>query len=698
MSAIDASMEPMLEMFIYESTTLLEQLDNIILEAEKDKSFSEEQVGEIFRIMHTIKGSSSMMGLDAVSHIAHSVEDMFFIIRDDNSKQQRSANIFDLVLQCTDYLKAEVENAEVGYEATPSDELAAAIRNEISVLKGEAPASAGAGGAAGGEEAAGSGVASLPDSKWLKIVFEEGAQMEHIRSFNIIKQVSEAAEQIQTIPDHPEKNPDCSEEIVNNGLLINFAPKEAEAEIESIVSQALNLSSFEFFDECPSGAGAAPAPEAPKAEEPKKEEPKQEEPKAEVAKPVETAPSAPSAPAAKKESAPGGGKQSLISVKQDKLDQLMDVVSELVISESMVASNPDLKGLQLDNFNKAMRDLRKLTDELQDISMSMRMVTLQSLFQKMNRIVRDMSKKLGKQVELVTVGEDTEIDKTINDLIQDPFMHMVRNSVDHAIEMPDERIAAGKDPTGKVTLSAQNVGGEIVIGIADDGTGLDADAIMEKAKSRGLLTKPESEYTLKEIHSMIMMPGFSTNTVVTEFSGRGVGMDVVKKNIEQCNGTLSIESEKGKGTTFWIKIPLTLAIIDTLQFYVGDTIFALPITSIQQSFKISEDTKVFLDTDGSEMIMVRNECYPIIRLHEKYNIESKYTDLPDGIMILVENGENKVVVFADHLIGEQQIVLKPFPKFLARYGIKQSGLSGCTILGDGSISLILDANGLTHVE
>ncbi len=698
MSAIDASMEPMLEMFIYESTTLLEQLDNIILEAEKDKSFSEEQVGEIFRIMHTIKGSSSMMGLDAVSHIAHSVEDMFFIIRDDNSKQQRSDNIFDLVLQCTDYLKAEVENAEVGYEATPSDELAKAIHDEIAVLKGEAPATAGGAKAAGGEEAA-NGPVSFPDGKWLKIVFEEGAQMEHIRSFNIIKQVSEAAEKIQTIPDHPEKNPECAEEIVNNGLLINFAPKEAEAEIESIVSQALNLSSFEFLDEAPAGvAAAAPAAEeaapAAKAEEVKSEE----APKAEVAKAAPSAPAAPAAPAAKKESNPGGGKQSLISVKQDKLDQLMDVVSELVISESMVASNPDLKGLQLDNFNKAMRDLRKLTDELQDISMSMRMVTLQSLFQKMNRIVRDMSKKLGKQVELVTVGEDTEIDKTINDLIQDPFMHMVRNSVDHAIEMPEERIAAGKDPTGKVTLSAQNVGGEIVIGITDDGTGLDADAIMEKAKARGLLTKPESEYTLKEIHSMIMMPGFSTNTVVTEFSGRGVGMDVVKKNIEQCNGTLSIESEKGKGTTFWIKIPLTLAIIDTLQFYVGDTIFALPITSIQQSFKISEDTKVFLDTDGSEMIMVRNECYPIIRLHEKYNIESKYTDLPDGIMILVENGENKVVVFADHLIGEQQIVLKPFPQFLARYGIKQSGLSGCTILGDGSISLILDANGLTHVE
>ena len=457
----------------------------------------------------------------------------------------------------------------------------------------------------------------------------------------------------------------------------------------------MNIASYEFLKEVPV---EEPVVEE-KAPEVKVEEPVQTTEVAPAAPTPAPAPTPKAAPAtAPKEPASGGGKQSLISVKQDKLDQLMDVVSELVISESMVASNPDLKGLQLDNFNKAMRELRKLTDELQDISMSMRMVTLQSLFQKMNRIIRDMSKKLGKQVELVTIGEDTEIDKTINDLIQDPFMHMVRNAVDHAIEMPEERIAKGKDPVGKVTLSAQNVGGEIVIGIQDDGKGLDPETILAKARAKNLLTKPDSEYSPKDIYNMIMLPGFSTNAVVTEFSGRGVGMDVVKKNIEKCGGTLSIESSLGKGTTFWINIPLTLAIIDTLQFYVGDTVFAMPITSISQSFKISDDTKVFLDTDGSEMIMVRNECFPIIRLHNVYNVEPKYTKLEDGIIILIESGDKKACIFADQLIGEQQIVLKPFPKFLARYNIKQSGLSGCTILGDGSISLILDANVLIRNE
>lgn len=695
MSAIDASMEPMLDMFIYETTTLLEQLDSIILEADKSKHFSEDNVAEIFRIMHTIKGSSAMMGLDAISHLAHSVEDMFFIIREDNSKQQRSKTIFDLVLQCSDYFKNEVESITgVGYEASSSEELNAELKQEIAVLKGEAPAEteeAKPVEAPKAEASTAPTVAPTGDGGWVKVIFEDGCQMENIRAFMLINQIKECCEKIETIPSHPEANSASAEEIAKNGLLINFFPANIENEIDVILNTAMNISSYEFLKEAPSAPAVAEEPQASVKEEKAVAAPA-------AAPTAAPAPAAKAAPTPAKESSSGSGKQSLISVKQDKLDQLMDVVSELVISESMVASNPDLRGLQLDNFNKAMRDLRKLTDELQDISMSMRMVTLQSLFQKMNRIIRDMSKKLGKQVELVTIGEETEIDKTINDLIQDPFMHMVRNAVDHAIEMPDERVAKGKDPVGKVTLSAQNVGGEIVIGIQDDGKGLDTTAILAKARSKNLLTKSDSEYTPKEIYNMIMLPGFSTNTVVTEFSGRGVGMDVVKKNIEKCGGTLSIESELDKGTTFWINIPLTLAIIDTLQFYVGETIFAMPITSISQSFKISEDTKLFLDTDGSEMIMVRNECFPIIRLHELYGVEPKYTNLEDGIIILIESGDKKACVFADQLIGEQQIVLKPFPKFLARYNIKQSGLSGCTILGDGSISLILDANVLIRNE
>ena len=709
--AIDASMEPMLDMFIFETTTLLEQLDAIILEAEKAKTFSEDNVAEIFRIMHTIKGSSAMMGLDAVSHLAHSVEDMFFIIREDQNHDHLSQSgdiIFDLVLQCSDYLKSEVENITgVGYEASSSEELTSKLKHQIAVMKGEAAAPVVEAKKEIKEEAAPApkketkkkaAVKKEPKTEnggWIRVLFDDGLQMENIRAFMLITQLKECCEKLDSIPDHPETNPGCAESIAENGLLLHFEPLAVAEELAEMLKTAINIKSYEFLDEPPVEAPAAPVEEEEEVVEETVEEVKKEEPVKEVKQEVAVAKPTQEAPkqAAPKQNA-GGGKQSLISVNQSKLDQLMDIVSELVIAESMVASNPDLKGLQLDNFNKSVRELRKLTDELQDVSMSMRMVTLNLLFQKMNRIVRDMSKKLGKKVELVTVGDETEIDKTINDLIQDPFMHMVRNAVDHAIEMPEERIAKGKPETGTVTLSAQNIGGEIVIGISDDGTGLDPKVILDKARSKGLINKPDSEYSNKDIYNMIMLPGFSTNTEVTEYSGRGVGMDVVRKNIEKAGGSLSIESHLGEGTTFWIKIPLTLAIVDGMEFMVGDTIFTLPITSITQSFKLSEDTKVFYDTDGTEMIMVRNECFPIIRLHQRFNIESRHTELADGILILIEAQDKKACLFADELIGEQQIVVKPFPKYLSRFDIKRSGLSGCTILGDGGISLILDANGL----
>ena len=434
------------------------------------------------------------------------------------------------------------------------------------------------------------------------------------------------------------------------------------------------------------------------------EEPEPEAPEAVAVSDTKASESMPAAPAAAQAAkAPvdttaltKGVKQSLISVNQGKLDHLMDLVGEIVTAESMVSRNPDLKGLRLDNFTKSIRELRKLTDELQDIVMSIRMVPLQGTFYKMDRIVRDMSKKLGKKAELITEGGDTEVDKTINDAIVDPFMHMVRNSMDHAIEMPEARIAAGKPEVGKVTLAAKNTGGEIFITISDDGAGLDTERIMNKARENGLLTKPESAYSDKEIFNLILLPGFSTNENVTEFSGRGVGMDVVRKNIEQVGGTINISSERGKGTTFTIKIPLTLAIVDGMNIAVGKTIFTLPITAIRQSFKISDPSQIIHNTDGSEMIVLRGECYPVVRLRDVYDIEEGTSDLLEGILIQVDSGDTGYCIFADELLGEYQVVVKPYPIFLNKYDLKNRGLSGCSVLGDGSISLILDVNTLKN--
>ena len=322
--------------------------------------------------------------------------------------------------------------------------------------------------------------------------------------------------------------------------------------------------------------------------------------------------------------------------------------------------------------------------------MSLRMVPVAATFQKMNRIVRDMNKTLGKNVRLVIEGEDTEVDKSIVDCIADPIMHIVRNSMDHGIEENvQDRIDAGKSPEGTITLSASHTGSEVVISVTDDGRGMDTEKILEKAERNGLLNKPASEYSQKEALALLMLPGFSTNEVVTEFSGRGVGMDVVKKNVESVGGVINITSELGKGSTTTLKIPLTLAIVDGMEIRVGNSIFTIPISNIRQSFKASGKDIIY-DAADNEMIKCMDEFYPIIRVNRLYHIENAEEAIEDGILIWVEASDKSYCLFVDELIGEQQVVVKPLPPYLNNFNIKEYGISGCTILGDGNISIILD--------
>jgi len=690
MCPIDTSMEPMLEMFIFETTTLLEQLDQILIASEKSGRFGPDDVDEIFRIMHTIKGSSAMMGIEEMSGLAHHVEDMFFLIREKPGHMAAGSNaVFDLIFQASDYFKRGIEAITAGKNVSADHtSLSAGIAAEVSRLKGGMPETGAFTACLSSSQVS----AITADSPYkgdqsprgpkpysIIVFFEDDCQMENIRAFMLLSQLKDLCESLDSIPSHPEQDSALSSDIIKNGFLIRLTTENPIRDLLAVIENAINIKSYELLDE-PSDLAAEGAQERPASSEENDQTPKTDESLLHLTV----------------ASTGKSGKQSLISVNQQKLDQLMDVVGEIVIAESMVASNPELKGLKLDHFYKSTRQLRKLTDELQDIVMSIRMVPLAGVFQKMNRIVRDMSKKLNKEVSFATFGGETEVDKSITDVIADPFMHMIRNAMDHAIESPEERRRLLKPEIGKITMSAQNIGGEIVITLSDDGRGLNTEQILKKARAKGLLTKPESEYSLKEIHALIMLPGFSTNDEVTEFSGRGVGMDVVKKNLEKVGGSVQVESKPNAGTEFIIKIPLTLAIVDGMEIQSGDTVFTLPITSIKESFKVSADNRLIQDTHGHEMIMVRGECYPIIRLHHIYDIPGAKTALSEGIMVLVENDLKAACLFADELIGEQQVVVKPFPVFLNKYDVKENGLAGCTILGDGSISLILDANNLLN--
>ena len=681
--------DSILDMYLYETNTLLEQLDGILLTAEQADTFSEDSVNEIFRIMHTIKGSSAMMEFSSLMTVAHRIEDMFFIVREkgmDVVPEATRPDLFDMLFQAVDFFRGEIEKVENDEPLSQSiDHIVNKINSLIDKIQGNPAAPAAepepvAESAPAAEESAPIDVSAVNQDYLygIHVFFDEGSGMENLRAFMLTNSMKDYCSDFICSPENVESDPSTSDIIADQGFLVWFRTVEDREMSLPAVKNGASVREYQPVDAAKTAPAAPPAEQASSAAPaPAKEAPKSD------AAPANASKSAP--PAAGQQHA----KESLISVNLSKLDQLLAVVSEIVITESMVTASPDLKGLRLDNFTKSARDLRKLTDDLQDVSMSLRMVPVSGTFQKMNRIVRDMSKKLGKRAKLTLIGEDTEVDKTIVDAIGDPIMHIVRNSMDHGLEENEaDRIAAGKDPVGEVILSARHTGSEVIIEIRDDGQGVDTQAVLNKAIRQGLAA-PDHDYSQKEILNFLMMPGFSTNTEVTEYSGRGVGMDVVKKNVADVGGTVTISSEWGQGMTTTLKIPLTMAIMDGMEVSVGDSMFTIPINSIQSSLKVSAQD-VIHDPAQGEMVKIRDNFYPIIRAKELFQMDQGCDNIEDGILMWVESGEHSYCLFVDELLGEQQIVVKPLPNYINGFGVKNYGINGCSILGDGSISIILD--------
>jgi len=692
---MDNIMDSMLDTYLYETNSLLDQLDEMLVADEKVGDFSSDDVNEIFRIMHTIKGSSAMMEFSSLSTIAHHIEDLFFYIRDkgiDSLGAEHKKDLFNLMFRSEDYLRSEVSKVEQGAPLSDNidgfaNEINAFLKKITNAADGKADSGAGASDSDARPADAAKAKQAVPVDAgavcFIHIFLDEGVGMENLRAFMIANALKDCGLDFRYYPEDIDSNPDTCQEIIDNGFYLAFESYEAAEQSEDILKSQNHIGSYEVID------APAKKPEPADTEVPEAEHPAESVPEAAAEKKSPE----PAAKAASRQASHAPAKQSLISVNLSKLDSLMNIVGEIVITESMVTSSPELQLLprdSFDNFMKAGRQLRKLTDDLQDISMSLRMVPISGVFQKMNRIVRDMKQSLNKDVRLTLIGEDTEVDKTIVDSIQDPIMHIVRNSMDHGIEeTAQERIDAGKDPQGELILSATHTSSEVVISISDDGYGMDPEKLLAKAREKGILTKPESEYSTKEALQLIMLPGFSTNKAVTEYSGRGVGMDVVKKNVESVGGTVSISSEKGAGTTVTLKIPLTLAIVDGMKVMVGDSIFTIPIANIRQSFKVNAD-QIILDEYGNEMVERMGSFYPIVRLHSFYNLNTEITSMENGILMWVEANDRSYCLFVDELIGEQQVVVKPLPAYLNSFELKNYGITGCTILGDGNISIILD--------
>ncbi|NLW88015.1 MAG: chemotaxis protein CheA [Planctomycetes bacterium] len=385
---------------------------------------------------------------------------------------------------------------------------------------------------------------------------------------------------------------------------------------------------------------------------------------------------------------PAPGAENTIRVGTERLDSLINMVGELVIAQSMVAQDPNVTSGERPRLTRSVLHAGKIVRELQDLSMSLRMVPLKPTFQKMARLVRDLAKKSQKSVRFVTEGEDTEIDRNMVEIINDPLVHMIRNAVDHGIEPADERTAAGKDAVGTVTLRAYQVAGNVVLELQDDGRGLNKRKILAKAVERGLIGQND-DLSENEIFGLIFHAGFSTADKVTDVSGRGVGMDVVKKNIEKLRGRIEISSEVGKGSVFCIRLPLTMAITDAMMVRLGDERFLLPTVSIEKSFRPEKGSVTQIAGKG-RMVMLRGQLLPLFRLADLFEVPDAIEEPTEGLLVVIEGGGKKCALMVDELLGQQQVVIKHLGKMLS----KIPGVSGGAILGDGRVGLILDTTGL----
>lgn len=707
--------DSMNEFYVQENMQLLEQLEEILLVDHSDiGGLANEEIEEIFRTMHTIKGSSAMMGYDSLTKLTHCIEDVFDEIRKGlEVSSEKWEEIIDVVLISVDFLKEEILSIQQGLLPESSiDDLHDKVLN---LLKNDEINNS--------EIALDIDFDLIEEEKsqiiiednneneligsekkyCIKVLFENGCGMEGVRALGVTTSIEDLCTIERTIPE--DLMGDCDEEIIKDGFTMYVKTENNKSDLEKCLEATMFLKTLqitaiskesnqvEVMEEVNSNSDNdveiskdSGIKEMEKLEEHteiskinkdlKNNIEEKEDKKTQKVHQV------------KKEN-----QSNYLTVNIDKIDSLMNLVGEIVTTESMVGKQSELENSDWENFEKQTRRLHQLTNELQDMVMSIRMVPISSTFTKMQRVVRDMSKKTGKKVDLVLIGEQTEVDKNVLENISDPLMHMVRNSMDHGIETPEERKNTIKPERATVTLEAKNIGGDILIIIKDDGRGLNKEAIVKKAIEKGVTSKTINEISDKEAYNFILAPGFSTKEAVTEYSGRGVGMDVVYTNIRKLRGSISIDSEQGKGSTFTIRIPLTLAIVDGMKIKNDNETYIIPSLNIKEVFRCGV-YDIVENPNGEEHSIIRGNCYKICRLSKI--LGSSDTKKDDGIMILIESEMGKICLIVDSILGQQQVVIKPIPTILTQFTKVQSYLAGCSILEDGSISLILDVNAIIH--
>ena len=684
-----------MEMFLDESREHLQSLNDGLLSLENDPE-DLSVLNEIFRNAHTLKGMSATMGYTRTAELTHDMENLLDMLRKEQLKV--SSEIIDVIFKCVDSLQEMVENIGNG-DGEDLLDFSDLVRQVNAIAKGESPAAPAEAPAAapaapavvGGIDLSETDMAVVKEAKksgllayTVHVEIADSCLLKSARSYMVMNALDELGDIIKSVPPAEDLEQEKFDHSFDVAVITDKDAKTVE-DVVADISEITSVAVTEIAEAAPApevapAPAAAPAPEAAPAP-------------AAAPAPVAPAPAAKAAaPAAKKAPAKNDKKAHAagqsVRVDIEKLDTLMNLVGELVTNKVRL----EQIGMthRLTELTETLEQMDRVTTDLQSVVMKVRMVPVSQVFNRFPRMVRDLAKELNKDINLTIEGEETELDRTVIDEIGDPLMHLLRNSLDHGVETPDEREAKGKPRTGEVGLIARHEGNNVVIMVTDDGKGIDADKIRNKAVEKGMVTRDEAD-SLPDADAvrLIFLPGFSTADVITDVSGRGVGMDVVRSKIESLGGHVDVETKINEGSVFKIKLPLTLAIIQAMLVKVQDEMYAIPLGSIDSTINITPDD--IKTVQNKEVIVLRGQIIPIVRLGDVLSVpHGSGTDEEDIFVVVVHVGDHKTGIVVDNLIGQQEIVIKTLGKMLS--GLKM--LAGATVLGDGHVAMILDVSAL----
>lgn len=661
------------ETFFEESLEGLDVMESGLLGLEPG-STDLELINRIFRAAHSIKGGAGTFGLTDISRVTHVMETVLDEMR--SGKRKVESDAVEVLLKGVDVLRDLIDSARAGCEAEADKIAAIQARLDALLITGSSGHS--------GDQHSTPSSTTVPTAQagW-EIRFEPETHLfrtgnDPARLFRLLEEIGEVRTEadLSRLPAWNELDPEQAHLKWRLELVGNVARPQIDEIFEWVEGDSRIIVQ-------PIQSSVAPAAEARAVEA-------AAEPPPAAATNTSKTPGAESTRTADRKAKPS--EASSIRVGIEKVDELINMVGELVITQSMLGQlGQDFDMSRIDRLRDGLAQLERNTRELQESVMRIRMVPVNFVFSRFPRLVHDLSSKLNKEVELLISGEQTEVDKTVLEKISDPLVHLVRNSLDHGIETPEAREAKGKPRNGTVKLDAYHHGGSIVIEIKDDGAGINRERVVQKAREKGLIS-PDAVLSDEQALELIFAPGFSTAEVVSDVSGRGVGMDVVKKNIDSLGGAVSIESKVDKGTTISIRLPLTLAILDGQTIRCGEEKYILPLISIVETVQARKED-VFSVAGGGTVFRLRNEYLTVVRLADLFEIEEARRNFTEGLVVVVEGGGQRIGLFVDDLQSQQQIVIKSLESNFRRV----DGISGATILGDGTVALILDVAGLTKM-